>query len=442
YWGFTKKGYTHPTEFNVEFNGHLLAQEPGYPDYSDYPIEEGTEAYHNYAYGVYCYDVKDHVTGVDGATVTTRDLHGAAYVCIAGMSLVIVYESDDGILTRYWINEGADVLGCGGADMRFSSLSPDDCTTEVVFEGKADSDGLSNATLITVVPWGNHGNERVDEEFYRGTEWAGKRKNGLYFNGKELKDGAYVCDSNVDSVGIDERDVKDDLVKRGNVAEIQDRGDGMMLSVNGFLILRYPPDLNVIDLNAPKSTVVGAHHPINVTIRNDGKGGAHDFNVTLHIDGKQMVRIPHIDLPAGNSTTIHLYNWTPKMLGHVYNLTAAADVLSGEDWTEIETDNNAMTKRVMIEEGGFGNQTGPRGIGGGSNPTGGEYTEKITGRVMQGMKEFLSLGGGGGAGMFSLTEWIMKGAVWLTLLLFVCTGYFMEQRSYGRVRVPGYARGL
>ena len=77
--------------------------------------------------------------------------------------------------------------------------------------------------------------------------------------------------------------------------------------------------------------------------------------------------------------------------------------------TEIETDNNAMTKYVTIEEGGFGNQTGPRGTGGGSNPTGGEYTEKITGRFMQGMKEFLSFGG---AGMFSALEWILKGAVW------------------------------
>ncbi len=99
------------------------------------------------------------------------------------------------------------------------------------------------------------------------------------------------------------------------------------------------------------------------------------------------------------------------MFVHVYNPTAAADVLSGEDWIEIETDNNAMTKRVLIEEGGFGNQTGPRGTGGGSNPTGGEYTEKVTGRVMQGIKDFLSFGGCGGAGMFSLTEWIMKGAV-------------------------------
>ena len=144
-----------------------------------------------------------------------------------------------------------------------------------------------------------------------------------------------------------------------------------------------------------------------------------------------MVRIPHLDLPAGENMTIRLYNWTPMLLMHVYNLTAAADVLSGADWTEIETDNNAVTKRVPIEEGGFGNQTGPRGTGGGSNPTGGKYTEEITGRVLQGIKEFFTMGKGGGAGMFSLTEWIMKGAAWLVLLLFVGLGYRMEQRSYG-----------
>jgi len=59
---------------------------------------------------------------------------------------------------------------------------------------------------------------------------------------------------------------------------------------------------------------------------------------------------------------------------------------------------------------------------------------------MWGIKEVIG-GGGGSPGMFSLTEWIMEDA-WLVLLLFVGFGYRMEQRSYGRVRVPGYARGL
>ena len=74
----------------------------------------------------------------------------------------------------------------------------------------------------------------------------------------------------------------------------------------------------------------------------------------------------------------------------------------------------------------------------GSNPTGGEYTETITGRIMQG-STFHTLGGGGGTGMFSALEWIMKGDVWL--VLFVYAGYWMEQGSYGRVSA-GVAGGL
>jgi subtilase family serine protease len=115
-----------------------------------------------------------------------------------------------------------------------------------------------------------------------------------------------------------------------------------MMPNNAFLRLIFPPDLNITNLTAPDSIVIGMEYPINVTIRNDGRSDAHDFNVTLCIDGKQMVRIPHLDLPTGDSTTLHLYNWTPIMLDHVYNLTVTADILSGEDWTEVEVDNNGM----------------------------------------------------------------------------------------------------
>ncbi|MEA1869246.1 MAG: hypothetical protein U9N09_03730 [Euryarchaeota archaeon] len=59
-----------------------------------------------------------------------------------------------------------------------------------------------------------------------------------------------------------------------------------------------------------------------------------------------MIRIPHLDLPAGENMTLHL--------------------------------------------------------------TGGEFTKEITGRIMQGMKEFLTIGGSGDVGMFSLLEWIMN----------------------------------
>ena len=55
---------------------------------------------------------------------------------------------------------------------------------------------------------------------YKGTKWYGKKKNGLYFNSKELVDGAWICNSSKDSVGIDRCDVDDYLIKRDNIAEI------------------------------------------------------------------------------------------------------------------------------------------------------------------------------------------------------------------------------
>ena len=43
----------------------------------------------------------------------------------------------------------------------------------------------------------------------------------------------------------------------------------------------------------------------------------------LGIGRKQMVRIPQLDPAAGENMTIHLHNWTPIMLGLMYNLMAA-----------------------------------------------------------------------------------------------------------------------
>lgn len=418
-----------PIEVGMEFNGRKVQTGRRYTDIS---VASGW----NVTYGLYCYDVTNYIEKENMAVATRISpiYNGYYYFGIAAIGLLIVGEDDDAILTKYWVNEGIDVMMA--KNWRFpTGLSFGDCivSAEFVDVEPGDLDGV-NATFMAILSL------MSEEELFQEANGEG---DVLRFNGHKLgslkgkSHWAYQNPTGANTIamtGDKWESVTDDLKRGNNLATIQSKGNFVVPS-NAFLVLRYPPDLSVINLTAPKSTVVGAHHSINATIRNDGRSDAHDFNVTFHIDGKQMVRIPHIDLPAGENVTLHLYNWTPMLLMHSYNLTAAADVLSGEDWTEIETENNAMTKHVTIEEGGFGNRTGPRGPGGGSNPTGGEFTEEITGRVMQGMKEFLSFGGGGGAGMFSLTEWIMKGAVWLVLLLFVCTGYRMEQRNYGRVGV-------
>ncbi len=231
------------------------------------------------------------------------------YACgIFGVGLLVIYESDGGVLTNYWINEGGDVIFEGAND-----LYKGDVKTTAVFEGEVEDGDMTNATLWTVVPGGDDESE-------------------LHFNGAVWE--------NVwsDMVGIDHRCVTEHLIAEDNTAELQCISGNGMMSSGAFLFVRYPPDLNITNLTALDSIVIGMEYPINVTIRNDGRSDAHDFNVTLYIDGKQMVRIPHLDLLAGNSTTLHLYNWNPMMLDHVYNLTVTTDILSGEDWTEVEVE--------------------------------------------------------------------------------------------------------
>ena len=144
-----------------------------------------------------------------------------------------------------------------------------------------------------------------------------------------------------------------------------------------------------------------------------------------------MIRRTDLNLPAGESMTLHLYNWTPMLPGHVYNLTLEAEVLSGEDWCEVETDNNVLTQHVIITEGGFGNESGPVGSGREGERTGGVFMEEITGQVMNRMIS-AALGEGGGAGIFSLWEWILKLGMLAVCALTFEIGYLIEQRRHNR----------
>ncbi len=428
YWFTWDPGNPVLAGMNAAFNGHSLTMAG---NYSDHP---GATMFDT-GYGLYSYDVTDYVT--KGENKATVRITSEWSVGIDAIGLLVVYEDEDEPFTKYWVNEGADIMMAGNGAFP-TGLLDGDCITTATFDDveREDTENV-NASLLTVLGFYMAYGEPSDDALEFNGKSVGSR---IHSDGMSGYWEPHYRDTGIALTNDRWEDVTDDLERGDNLAKIWSKGNFMMPN-NAFLRLIFPPDLNIINLTAPASTVVGAHHSINVTIRNDGRSDAHDFNATLEIDGRQMVRIPNLDLAAGENMTIHLYNWTPMLLGHVYNLTAAADVLSGEDWTEIETDNNALTKYVSIEEGGFGNQTGPRGTGGGSKPTGGEFTKKITGRIMQGTKEFLSGGGGGGAGMFSALEWLMKGAVWLVLVLFVGLGYRMEKRSYGRVS-GGYAGGL
>ncbi len=394
-----------PIEANVKFNDGWISEDRKYVD-----CPHATD--NDVAWGTYAYNIPSDVVKPDNSVIVDRSPFRNKYESdpwyaapkpfgIYGVGLLVIYESDCGMLTNYWITEGGDVIFEGA-----NALGVEDMVTTAIFEGKVKDRDMTNATLWTVAPGG-------DDE------------NALYFNKKEWEN--VWCDS----LGVDHRCVTEHLISRDNTVELQYISGNSMMTSGAFLFVRYPPDLSVIDFTAPEYTPIGIEHSIDTTIRNNGRSDAHDFNVTFYIDGMKVVRRSGYDLPAGENMTIHLDDWTPMLPGRIYNLTVEAEVLSGVDWTEVEAENNALTKYVMIEEGGFGNQTGPRGAGGGSNPTGGEYTEKITGRVMQGMKDLLA-GGGGGAGMFSLWEWIIKLVMLAACALTFGVGYWREQRRHNR----------
>ena len=109
---------------------------------------------------------------------------------------------------------------------------------------------------------------------------------------EEIEDGAWKCDPSRDSVGINEKEVKN---LRGlgcnNLFGIQDRGD-FMISANAFLIiLTYPPDLEP-EVPTTRKANAGASYNIPITIHNWGRSKAKNFNVIVTIvtiDGNEVL---------------------------------------------------------------------------------------------------------------------------------------------------------
>ncbi|MHC1571503.1 MAG: CARDB domain-containing protein [Methanosarcinales archaeon] len=408
-------------ELNVRFNNndHPLRK---VGNYSDNPGATKND----WGYGLYSYDVKDYIRRDENVATITNTGDWRTYVHAIG--LLVVYEDEDEPLTKYWVNEGADIMMAANAKHP-TGLPSGDCITRASFAGveRNDTENVC-ASLLTVL--GMYSN-------YSRSDLFSNEGDALEFNdrsiGSSIGTGHWVYHYNGSGIALTENQWEDvtDYLKRGdNIATIRSLGNYMMPN-NAFLRLILPPDLNVINMTAPEYTPIGIEHSIDATIRNDGRSDAHDFNVRLYIDGMKMVRIPHLDLPAGESMTLHLYNWTPMLPGHVYNLTVEAEVLSCEDWREVETDNNALSQYVIITEGGWGNESGPVGSGGEGERTGGIFTERITGRVMNKIIS-AALGGGGGAGIFSMWEWILKLGMLALCALTFGVGYWKEQRRHNR----------
>ena len=152
-----------PPKIDMKFNGDSVSLSE--PPHLDYPVDAKESYGWNYAYGTYCYDVPVNNGSNNDAEFT---ISGVNEAWIAGLGLLIVYEGGNETLTKYWIDEGADMLLSGATSQGYyTPLLPNETTTKVPFNGCVDSYKLGNETLVTVVPFGNDGDVAND---FKGVE--------------------------------------------------------------------------------------------------------------------------------------------------------------------------------------------------------------------------------------------------------------------------------
>jgi subtilase family serine protease len=240
YWFTWDPGNPVLAGMDATFNDHSLTMAG---NYSDNP---GATMF-DVGYGLYSYDVTKYVTkGENVATVTNNAEWDMG---IQAIGLLVVYEDEDEPFTKYWVNEGADIMMAANS-VAPTGLSDGDCITTAAFDDvERDDTENVNASLLTVLG------------FY--APYSGS-SDALEFNAHSIgsKIGTGYWESHYRDTGIaltKDRweDVTDDLYRGDNLAKIHSKGNFMMPN-NAFLRLIFPPDLNVINLTAPASTVVGA----------------------------------------------------------------------------------------------------------------------------------------------------------------------------------------
>lgn len=248
YWTWGKKGAEgSDAEMEVTFNDRKLSTDRQYTDQKGYGSND-------YPSGTYCYNVTDYIEDGNGSKInytTVVENIGKDYAkfAVCGVDLVAVYEDLTEPEIEYWINEGCDMIY--ETDDDGVEITSEDATTNIFFSGVIDLAEVKKATLITVVPSGDKGN------------------NELGFNNETWDEDVYNGEP-YDDLAIDERDVTDHLGTSGNYAYIVDKGDYMVPST-ALLILERGQKVEKLDLVA---VVVGELTDMGIHYISDDTYGA------------------------------------------------------------------------------------------------------------------------------------------------------------------------
>jgi hypothetical protein len=119
-----------------------------------YSDRKGSDPY-DYPSGTFVYNVAGKVKPGGSLTVTVTNAASSAGVGISGAVLLFAYDGGGSTGARYWVAEGADMLFATG------SVTADAATTRTAFANVPAVAPGTTADLISVVPSGNKGKNRL-----------------------------------------------------------------------------------------------------------------------------------------------------------------------------------------------------------------------------------------------------------------------------------------
>lgn len=233
YWSWSRNGTTGVNpEMVVKFEGSIITPEKTYTDTKGF----GT---YDYPSGTYAYNVTGIVTASKNYTTVVRNIGAGKNFAMYGVGLLVVLEDSSGQEIEYWISEGADIISSTASN----GVTPEQATTWVNFDGAVDVSTVKNATLLTVVPGADKGDQNKNELIFNTKSWI----------------GALDAPSTSQQIAIDKREVGSYVQSINNKVGIRDNGDYMVPS-NAILVLKTKPqlpDLGSADITAGKLTEIG-----------------------------------------------------------------------------------------------------------------------------------------------------------------------------------------
>ncbi|NQE05537.1 hypothetical protein C5S32_06670 [ANME-1 cluster archaeon GoMg1] len=310
----------------MEFNGHEVEKAGNYSDYT-------FAASVNFPAGLYSYDVTPYIETGDNVATVRMNRPAVDYITgtagTEGLCLLMIYRDEDELLTKYWINEGADLIKAKNKGSYNSGLPFDKCIVNAIFEGVEQEDlEKGNTTLLTVLG---------GLKSYPLCEDANGEGDALRFNvhsvgsligGPDLTSHWQGVGTGGSGMALTENkweDATDYLREGANLVEIQSKGN-YMWPANAILTITYPPDLVPSLENAPSKVVVGNLYDISVVIRNEGRSKAKNFNVSFYVDdGEPLEQKEHVDMVEGEKSTTVYFPWTAPCAVGTINLTVVVD---------------------------------------------------------------------------------------------------------------------